>query len=97
MIKIKSTQAGPTMTLYVKNMVCDRCIRVVTQELERLRLDVRNVALGEVTLTGSARDLPMDQIKKTFEENGFELIEARHPQARARNCGPETEIFHISK
>ena len=65
------------MKLYVKNMVCDRCVRVVAQELERIGLDVRNVVLGEVTLTGSSRDLAMDQIKKTLEENGFELIEDR--------------------
>ena len=65
------------MTLFVRNMVCDRCIRVVTQELGKLRLDVRSVTLGEVTLTGSSSDLPMDQIKKTLEENGFELIEDR--------------------
>ena len=65
------------MKLYVKNMVCDQCVRVVAQELERIGLDVRNVVLGEVTLTGSSRDLAMDQIKKTLEENGFELIEDR--------------------
>jgi AraC family transcriptional regulator len=64
-------------TLYVKNMVCDRCIRVVKQELERLGLDVRSVTLGEVTLTGTSRDLPMDQIRKSLEANGFELIEDR--------------------
>lgn len=69
--------AGTTITLYVKNMVCDRCIRVVTQELEKIDLDVRNVTLGEVTLTGSSSDLPMDRIKKSLEENGFELIEDR--------------------
>jgi AraC-like DNA-binding protein len=77
MTKRKSTHAGTTMKLYVKNMVCDRCVRVVAQELERIGLDVRNVVLGEVTLTGSSRDLAMDQIKKTLEENGFELIEDR--------------------
>jgi AraC family transcriptional regulator len=77
MPKRKSTEVGIAMTLYVKNMVCDRCVRVVTQEMENLGLDVRNVTLGEVTLTGSSRDLPMDQIKKSLEENGFELIEDR--------------------
>jgi len=77
MPKRKSTHAGTTMTLFVRNMVCDRCIRVVTQELGKLRLDVRSVTLGEVTLTGSLRDLPMNQIKNTLEENGFELIEDR--------------------
>jgi AraC-like DNA-binding protein len=77
MPKRKPTHPGSTMTLYIKNMVCDRCIRVVTQELERIGLDLRSVTLGEVTLTGSARDLPLEQIKKSLEENGFELIEDR--------------------
>jgi AraC family transcriptional regulator len=63
------------MTLYVKNMVCDRCIRVVKDELVNLGLDVRSVSLGEVSLTGNPRDLPLQRIKKTLEENGFELIE----------------------
>ena len=72
-----SAQNETTMTLYVKNMVCDRCIRVVTQELKNIGLDVRSVSLGEVKLTGSSRNLPMDQIKKTLDENGFELIEDR--------------------
>ncbi len=77
MPKRTSAHTDPTMTLYVKNMVCDRCIRVVTQELKEIGLDVRTVTLGEVTVTGSPRDLPTDLIKKTLEENGFELIEDR--------------------
>jgi AraC family transcriptional regulator len=77
MPKRKSIPTGTTMTLYVKNMVCDRCIRVVAQELENIGLDVRNVTLGEVTLTGNSSDIPIDQISRTLEENGFELIEDR--------------------
>jgi AraC-like DNA-binding protein len=77
MPKGRSTLTGTSMTLYVKNMVCDRCIRVVRQELENIGLDVRSVTLGEVTLTGKFQDFPMNQIRKTLEENGFELIEDR--------------------
>jgi AraC family transcriptional regulator len=77
MTKRTSPRTDAVETLYVKNMVCDRCIRVVQQELERIGLDVRNVTLGEVTVTGTSRDLPMEQIRKTLEDNGFELIEDR--------------------
>jgi AraC-like DNA-binding protein len=70
-------KTGATTPLYVKNMVCDRCIRVVKQELEKLKLDVRSVSLGEVILSGSPRDLPLEKIRHTLEENGFELIEDR--------------------
>ncbi len=66
-----------TTTLCVKNMVCNRCIRVVREELNRLKLDVRSVKLGEVVVAGNARELPIQQISKLLEENGFELIEDR--------------------
>ena len=66
-----------TTTLYIKNMVCDRCIRVVRDELTRLTLDVRSVLLGEVVIAGSSQELPMKSIKSALAENGFELIEDR--------------------
>jgi len=74
----KHSGAVTTTTLYVKNMVCDRCIRVVREELERLKLDVRSVALGEVVVAGIARELPLKQISNVLETNGFELIEDRN-------------------
>jgi len=58
-------------------MVCDRCIRVVREELTKLKLDVRSVALGEVVLTGRANKLPMEKIRSVLQNNGFELIEDR--------------------
>lgn len=61
--------------LYIRNMVCPRCIKVVREELEGLGLDVRNVALGEVSVSGSAETLPIPAIQEVLERNGFELIE----------------------
>ena len=62
-------------TLFIKNMVCNRCIMVVQNELDKLRLDVKNIKLGEVTL---GKELT-DEQKKNFEEVltslGFELID----------------------
>jgi AraC family transcriptional regulator len=66
-----------TTTLYVKNMVCDRCIRVVRDELGKIKLDVRSVALGEVVIGANLKELPMNRIKSVLERNGFELIEDR--------------------
>jgi AraC family transcriptional regulator len=62
-------------TLYIKNMVCPRCIKVVSQELTGLGLDLRSVVLGEVMVSGQSKDLPFREIKKVLEDNGFELIE----------------------
>ena len=71
----KMAEGKQVTTLYIKNMVCPRCIRVVGEELRRLRLDVRSVALGEVVVSGKREDLPIAEIKQALEENGFELIE----------------------
>jgi AraC family transcriptional regulator len=74
----KRGQQTKTTTFYVKNMVCPRCIKVVREELETLGHDVRNVILGEVTVSGTVSDMQLGQIKKVFEDNGFELIEDRN-------------------
>jgi AraC-like DNA-binding protein len=56
-------------------MVCNRCIKVVKEELEKLKLDIRSIVLGEVVVKGNVKTLPMAKIKNVLEENGFELIE----------------------
>jgi AraC family transcriptional regulator len=68
---------NPTSTLYIKNMVCDRCIRVVRDELTKMKLDLRSVSLGEVVVAGTTKDLPIADIKIVLDQNGFELIEDR--------------------
>lgn len=61
-------------TLHIKNMVCDRCIRVVREELQKLSLDVEEVKLGEAVI-GEKPKPDMEKIKSVLRENGFELIE----------------------
>ncbi|MFC5271963.1 AraC family transcriptional regulator [Adhaeribacter terreus] len=58
--------------LAIKNMVCQRCVRVVKDELEKLGLEVNEIALGEATVTGNA---DREQIKNVLAEAGFELLE----------------------
>ena len=61
-------------TLYVKNMVCDRCIRIVKEELEKIDLDVRSITLGEVVIAAN-RKPDAAKIRSVLEKNGFELID----------------------
>lgn len=63
----------PVSTLYIKNMVCPRCVKVVRDELTALGLDVRGVELGEVEV--GAGELPLEKIRAVLERNGFELVE----------------------
>lgn len=71
----KTQPASLTTTLHVRNMVCNRCIRVVREELERLRFDVRSITLGEVTVSGEVLPQDVERLKRVLEQNGFELIE----------------------
>lgn len=59
--------------IVIKNMVCNRCIKVVREEFEKLGLSILDIQLGEVTVAGNS--IPLDEIKTVLAENGFELVE----------------------
>ena len=61
--------------LYVKNMVCNRCIQVVKEELLRLGIEVQDVQLGEVRLTQPVSVDKMNEIREVFTLRGFEILE----------------------
>ncbi len=63
------------MHLYIKNMVCNRCILVVRQELEKLHIDARAVTLGEVALSRELSKEQMQQLTGNLTSLGFELLD----------------------
>lgn len=58
-------------------MVCDRCIRVVKDELMKLKLHVSEVSLGEATILDEDKKVNMEKIREVLEKNGFELLDDR--------------------
>jgi AraC-like DNA-binding protein len=79
-------------TIRIKNMVCDRCIRVVREELETLGLHVRSVELGEAIIQPRARAIDYDAIRQMLVKNGFELLDDRRSQLVERT---KTEILRL--
>jgi AraC family transcriptional regulator len=63
------------MKLHIKNMVCDRCIMVVRQELENLHYNVSSVKLGEAEIEPDPDKEGMKKIQSRFSEIGFSLLE----------------------
>jgi AraC family transcriptional regulator len=64
------------MQLFVKNMVCDRCIMVVKAELEQFGLHPDSVSLGVAELQEA--ELSQQQLKAIndrFLQIGFELLD----------------------
>ncbi|GAB4487362.1 MAG: hypothetical protein OHK0019_02310 [Saprospiraceae bacterium] len=62
------------MTLYIKNMVCQRCIQAVNRELEQLGLDA-GATLGEVALQETPTQETLNILRTRLDALGFELLD----------------------
>ena len=62
-------------SIFIKNMVCNRCIMVVQNELEKLNLDVNTVNLGRVDLNTPLQPSDKIKLKSVLLSLGFELID----------------------
>lgn len=65
-------------TLYIKNMVCARCIRTISRLAGEAGLAVGSVQLGEVQLDASPSPEVLDIFRKNLEIEGFELLDDRN-------------------
>lgn len=65
------------MRLFIKNMVCPRCITAVTEILERSGVVVKSVTLGEAEIAEELTDKEKTRLKAQLEASGFELLEDR--------------------
>lgn len=65
------------MTLYIKNMVCDRCKLVMKSELEKLGFHPLTIELGEITLSEEPSAIELQTIADTIRPLGFEVIDNR--------------------
>ena len=61
--------------LFVKNMVCDRCIMVVQNELNKLGIVTESVKLGEVALSKELSLQKKNAVENALVPLGFELID----------------------
>lgn len=63
-------------TLRIKNMVCSRCKRVITEDLTSLGIRVVDVRIGEAVVEHDDA-LPLDRIREMLIKDGFDLVEDR--------------------
>jgi AraC-like DNA-binding protein len=67
--------------LFIKNMVCDRCIMVVRAELERMGLHPGSVQLGLADLAEESLNPEQEaSVSSRLEQIGFELLKDRKQQ-----------------
>lgn len=63
------------ITLYVKNMVCNRCIMMLKQVVEELCLITNSIILGELQLNEEPTTEQIVDLKLHLAELGFEILE----------------------
>jgi len=59
----------------VKNMVCNRCIKVVREELTKKNIDYTHVDLGTIYFNHLISEKEKEILKRTLEKEGFTLVE----------------------
>lgn len=94
-------------TLYIKNMVCHRCIKVVKDELIKLGYEVSNITLGEAIIKSSEESPSITEIKKVLVDNGFDLVDDKNSKliekikvliiSRIHHQNDKLEKFSFSK
>lgn len=62
------------MKLYIKNMVCNRCIMVVESELKQFGLHPLSVTLGEAEISDELNDEEKSSLDEKLRNLGFELM-----------------------
>ncbi|MFO7573748.1 MAG: helix-turn-helix transcriptional regulator [Bacteroidales bacterium] len=65
------------MKLFIKNMVCTRCIMVVKAELNKLGLHYSRVELGEAEIMEEIPETQFKLLDSSLKESGLELMNDR--------------------
>ncbi|MCF6214266.1 MAG: helix-turn-helix domain-containing protein [Flavobacteriaceae bacterium] len=60
--------------LRIKGMVCNRCINVVAEELDKLGATILEIKLGKVLIRYPEFKISLQDIERSLEKHDFELI-----------------------
>ena len=82
------------MKLYIKNMVCNRCIMVVKKELEKLGHQPLHITLGEALLNNEMTDSEKETLDQNLKSLGFEIIDDKKSRLIAQIKSSIIEIVH---
>ena len=82
------------MKLYIKNMVCNRCITAVKLELEKLGHQILTISLGEVLLSNEMTDSDKEILNQHLKKLGFEIIDDKKSRLIGQIKSSIIEIVH---
>lgn len=77
---------------YIRNMVCDRCIKVLRTELDAMGFELLEVELGKLKL--EFEEKKYDALVEILEKDGFSLIESPEMQLSEK---VKIELIHLTR
>lgn len=86
-----------TQTLFIKNMVCHRCVLAVESELQKLSLKPVSVVLGEAVVEGGLEPEIRGQLEENLQKIGFELIDDKKSLLIERIKTEIISLIHYNK
>lgn len=81
-------------TIFIKNMVCNRCILVVQNELDQLGLHAKQVKLGEVVLEKELTAAEKQNLEQVLIPLGFEVIDDKKGRVIEKIKNVIIELVH---
>lgn len=87
----------PSLTLHLKNMVCQRCIRVVQDILQQVNALVTDVRLGKAMLEAPLSSQQKEVLTRLLEAEGFELLTDKSSQLIEQIKTLIIELVHYDK
>ena len=94
---LQVSKGGLMTKIHIKNMVCNRCISVVTQELKLLKLPVRHVALGLAELDTPLTAAQKTAVQKALQKHGFDLLDDKRAKIVERIKTLLIELVHYDQ
>lgn len=85
-----------TTTVYIKNMVCDRCIMAVRKTIEDIGLKPEEVKLGSATIEGSIDTDQRQMLKEKLQAIGFELLDDQRQRTIEQIRTAIIELVHYN-
>lgn len=83
-----------TTTIYIKNMICQCCIRVIREDLEQAGVTVDEISLGKATIQYDDDLISYEDIRKVLVDLGTDLIETRENRLVEEIKLAVTELIH---
>ncbi len=82
------------MTLFIKNMVCNRCIMMVQNELNKLDLSAVSLKLGEIVFEKEPTTEEKKKLEEALSALGFQVIDDKKSRIIEKIKNTIIELVH---